>query len=480
VVAFTRLSLFRQFLLALFCILLVGMVVIGLVVNQEIEQGVVQRTTALTALYVDSLVGHHLPPMAATAELDPDEWAMMDSLFTDSAFGRQVVTFSLWGADGRILYSTNRALMNQPLPLPREVARGFAGAVQSEILPADPRDGYARPGFRLLNTYAPVRPEDSDRIVAVAEISQRTDELDREVGAAQQQSWAVMVGATLLLYLLLAGLVGRASNLIDRQQRERQEQLRQLAALLEQNEQLNERIRGAAARSSALNERFLRRLASELHDGPCQDLGLALLRIESLAENCAPPAPGPDSLSAPGLVPSTDFPTVQQALRSALAELRTISTGLWLPALESLSPAEVTQRAIYDYQDKTGVQVPVALAPLPPTAPLPVKITLYRLLQEALINGFRHAEGAGQEVRLWVEDDHLCAQVVDAGAGFDPRTMGQNGHLGLVGMRERVELLGGAFAVQSTPGQGTRIQARLPLTLPEDEHGGADSGHRGG
>jgi signal transduction histidine kinase len=107
--------------------------------------------------------------------------------------------------------------------------------------------------------------------------------------------------------------------------------------------------------------------------------------------------------------------------------------------------------------------------------PFPVKITLYRVLQEALSNGYRHAPGARQEVRLSVEDGYLFAQIADAGTGFDAQavanTVSRNGHLGLAGMRERVEVLGGAFSVQTMPGQGTTVQARLPLTLPEDDYG---------
>jgi signal transduction histidine kinase len=163
---------------------------------------------------------------------------------------------------------------------------------------------------------------------------------------------------------------------------------------------------------------------------------------------------------------------VQTAVRSALAELRSISAGLWLPALEPLSASEVAQRAVHDYEAKTGRSVSLSIADLPGSAPLPVKIALYRLLQEALMNGFRHAPAAGQSIHIWAEDGQLRAQVADGGPGFDPQAVvARNGHLGLVGMRERVELLGGAFDVVSHPGQGTVVRARLPLSLVEDERG---------
>jgi hypothetical protein len=96
-----------------------------------------------------------------------------------------------------------------------------------------------------------------------------------------------------------------------------------------------------------------------------------------------------------------------------------------------------------------------------------VKITLYRILQEALSNGFRHGDGAGQQVSLDCRDGHLLAEIADNGGGFDPRVVSTE-HLGLVGMRERVEILGGLFEMESAPGRGTVIRTRLPLETPED------------
>ena len=467
---FVRISLARQFLLASFFILLIGMLIIGLWVGQQIERGVVQRTAALTGLYMDSLVGHHLPPLAPTAEMDPEEWEPLDMIFSSTPLGRQITSFKLWGPDGRILYSTDRSLIGRTFPVETGVARALAGDIQTEITTRSggpPDTGEQGQAPKVIETFAPVHTNGGSQIIAVAEFRQTTTELDREVSAAQQKSWVVVGAATLAMYLLLAGLVGRASVIIGRQHRERQDRVKQLTLLLEQNAQLHERVRRAAGRASAVNERYLHRLSAELHDGPCQDLGLALLRIDALADTCL----ACSRASKNGAVDRRDFQTIQTALQSALAELRTISTGLWLPALESLSPVDVAERAVRDYETKTGVNVTLSISDLPEEVALPVKITLYRVLQEALMNGFRHAHGADQRVQLWVDNEQLCAEVADVGAGFDPQRVSQNGHLGLVGMRERVELLGGAFRVQSAAGKGTTVQARLPLALLEDEDG---------
>lgn len=466
--SFTKFTLARQFLLVSLLILLSGMVIIGLWVGQQIEIGVMNRTAAITSLYVDSFVSPHLQNLSRTGQLDSDEVAALSRLLAETSLGQRIVAFKIWAPDGHILYSPNSHLIGRQFTVSRNLAQAFAGEVNSEMSDLnEPENEYERQLWdTLIETYAPTWADGDGKIIAVSEFYQTPDDLQAEIGAAQLRSWLVVGVATLVMYLLLAGIVGRASNMILTQQAHLQDTVSQLRMLLAQNEQLHDRVRRAAARTTTLNERFLRRISADLHDGPGQDLSLALLRIEALVESCGHcPVP-----VAAGRAVADDFRTVQTALESALAELRAISAGLRLPQIGSLSPTETVQRAIRDYQRKTQCQVTLTLADLPADAPLPVKITLYRLLQEALANGYRHAGGAGQIVRIEKEGgEELRLEVADAGQGFDPETIPANGRLGMAGMRERVEILGGRFEVESLPGQGTTVRAYLPLTVPEVE-----------
>ena len=96
-------------------------------------------------------------------------------------------------------------------------------------------------------------------------------------------------------------------------------------------------------------------------------------------------------------------------------------------------------------------------------AQLPTKITLFRIVQEALINGFRHAGEGEQSVRVWGSEENLTVTVADTGVGFSQEPTPSQANLGLLGMRERIELLGGVFTLETKPGKGTKIQAILPL-----------------
>jgi signal transduction histidine kinase len=100
---------------------------------------------------------------------------------------------------------------------------------------------------------------------------------------------------------------------------------------------------------------------------------------------------------------------------------------------------------------------------LPEQAPLAVKIALLRTLQEALSNATRHGQAGQVSVGLTRDGDVLELRVDDQGPGFDPEQVRSSGRLGLVGMRERAELLGGTFEIHSAPGRGTGVLVRWPL-----------------
>jgi signal transduction histidine kinase len=463
--AFTRLSLARQYLLVSFLILFCGMLLIGAWVGRQIEMGVTLRTAVVTALYVDSLISHHLQYLMDTDVSVNSHETEIDTLLTTTPLGQRIVAFRVWDSDGRILYSTNPALVGLQFQIAGGLKKALDGDVYTEISDLNNEENIyeQREWSQLIETYAPVRAKGESKVIAVIEFYQTMDELKGEIQAAQQRSWIVVGVSTIVIYLLLAGLVSRASNTILAQQKDLREKVAQLTGLLAQNEQLHNRVSRAAARTTALNERFLRRIAADLHDGPGQDLALALLRIDELAEVCATCM----VFEVKRRAARDDFVTIQSALRSALSDMRAILAGLRLPEIGQSSITETAERAVRDYERKTGAEVGLNVNNVPVEAPLPVKITLYRILQESLANGFRHADGANQQVSIADKEGQLIVEISDDGPGFNKRAVLADDHLGLVGMRERVEILGGTFELESAQDDGTLIRACLPLTLLE-------------
>lgn len=465
----TQLSLVRRFVLTGFLVLLAGMALMGTWVGSQIEAGVINSTGVVTNLYLDGAISPRLQSLASGAALEDAERLALNRLLTGSQLGEHVVALKIWGREGRIIYnSPDPSLVGSRFVMERPLARAFAGEVRSRVVNIeDLEDQLKNPRWsRLIETFAPIRAQTDNSVLAVVGFYQTAQSLEQEVRSAQLRSWTAHGAVTLVMLIVLTTLVKRANNTIEAQRSELNEKVAQLTALLAQNEQLHERVSRAAARTTSLNERFLRHVATDLHDGPGQCLALASMRIESLSEVCG----GCEHSAGRDRSVAEDFSTVHTALQSALADLRAILRGLQLPEIEPLSVAETLQRAIDDHERKTGHEVPLTVRDLPNDAPLPVKITLFRLLQESLANGFRHGGGRNQRVSAGSSAGQIQIEVADDGCGFDPAVPNTGGHFGLDGMRERVQLLGGSFEVNSSPNQGTVIRASLPLLEVKEEY----------
>jgi signal transduction histidine kinase len=460
----THLTLARQFMIASLIVLVVAALGLGWWVGEQIERSVVHRTAATTALFVESFVSPNVQELAAADSLSAGHIATLDRLLDDTPLGREIVAFKIWDSAGKLLYSAEPSAIGQVFPPGDELQQAWAGAVSSEISTLEDAENILERAQNsvLLETYSPVRLGDSDRIIAVAEFYQAVDGLQQDIVAAQRRVWLVVGLAMGGIYLLLAGFVGRASDTIEEQRDALRAQVGQLTHLLAQNAALHDRVRRAAARTTALNERVLRRISADLHDGPVQDLGLALLRLDHTLAR--------EEEEKSGFFRETrflveDLGVIQSAIQRALAEMRALSAGLGVPHLNDLTLPQTLARAVRVHEGRTGTAVALDLDGTPERASLPVKITLYRLVQEALSNAYRHAGGLGQAVALCYDAGRLHIEVSDAGPGFvDSGAAEWDKHLGLVGMRERVESLGGNFRVVSAPGQGTRIIADLGVS----------------
>lgn len=463
-----RFSLARRFMVASLIIMIGGMIGIGEWVGQQIELGVIHRTAATTALFVDSFIAPNLQEMAQADTLTPQHTATLNRLLQETPLGQQIVAFKVWNAEGRVIYSTQPANVGQVFPMGEGLTKAWKGEVSASISLLESEENLLERTKRsqLLETYSPVRRGGTNQIIAVAEFYQITDDLEQDIAASQQRSWLIVGLAMLVMYLLLAGFVRYASDTIERQQTRLSQQVSQLTELLAQNETLHERVRRAAARTTALNERFLRRISAELHDGPAQDLGLALLRLDHVVARYT----AHHLFNSNGQGVAEDLNIIQSSLQRAMQEIRALSAGLGVPQLKDLTLTETLGRVVRVHEQRTNTKVSLNLQQPPEQASLPLKITLYRLVQEALNNAYRHAGGVGQQVYVGCMANQLQVKVSDQGPGFSGgQTAGWDKHLGLVGMRERVESLGGCFRVESTPGRGTTVIADLSLQGAEDQ-----------
>src|ERR671910_178516 len=211
---------------------------------------------------------------------------------------------------------------------------------------------------------------------------------------------------------------------------------------------VTERIR-AEEILSEIRRAERRRIARDLHDTVLQDLSGALqsLRLTHLqAKESGTGLDFEEELGALGRASS--------GLRSAIYDLRREKERPFLESVESL--VELNQRASHEREIRLVVEegFPVSL-------PRKQSVELLRILQEALANVRRHSGARNVEVRLRADDEAIQIEVADDGQGFDPGSA--RAGMGLVGMRERVEGLGGKIEVRSRLGEGTKVTVRVPV-----------------
>ena len=217
----------------------------------------------------------------------------------------------------------------------------------------------------------------------------------------------------------------------------------------------------AALRMLAVTEEELQRIILNIHDGPVQKLFAALSQVNLL-----------EVRAGAGMVPSEQLITtlhrVSGLLESSLGEIKTSLGTFRPPEFARRDLLSVIEGLIVQHEEFTGCKVDFeAHGPIPRVS-LPAKIALYRIVQEALSNAYRHAGVNTVALALSTGGHGVRMQVTDTGRGFvppplvGPEATEREEHIGLRGMRERVTLVGGRFTIESAPGQGTRIIVEVP------------------
>jgi signal transduction histidine kinase len=147
--------------------------------------------------------------------------------------------------------------------------------------------------------------------------------------------------------------------------------------------------------------------------------------------------------------------------------VRRIATDLRPAILDDLGITAALEQQLRRLRETTELKTTLTVTEEPQLDML-TGATLYRIAQEALANVVRHAEATGVEVTLAVRDGAAVLEITDNGRGMSQDQISGARSLGLIGMRERAELLGGTVAIDSAPGEGTTLKATLPLR--KDDH----------
>ncbi|MEI7025675.1 sensor histidine kinase [Paenibacillus sp. y28] len=204
-----------------------------------------------------------------------------------------------------------------------------------------------------------------------------------------------------------------------------------------------------------------KRIAREIHDGMAQSLAHVVVRAE-IAER---------------MIVKQEFEAVRmelselkQQVRSGLEEVRKIIFNLRPMALDDLGLVPTLRKFIQDYEERTKIRTHFELMGREERLPSAMEVAVFRLVQEAFSNVYKHAEASFVSVELAYLKRRAKIVVTDNGIGFAvDRVESDGNHFGLMGMRERIELLEGTMEIYSQPHAGTRITIVIPFGAEREE-----------
>lgn len=355
-----------------------------------------------------------------------------------------------YSLDKKILWTTNPELIGKSVPDSEQLESALAGAslyVERDIdqLQRTEHDTIPARADKFIETYIPVWDRKHTRIIGALNIYKSPSTLYRDIDEAKNLLIITTLIIAIIPHWILYWIVYSAHKVIETQRL---------------------RIRQATNRAVELNEQNMRRIGSEMHDGPAQSIGYALLVLDAL--NLEQQETG---------VNREIHHKVKTALSDALQEIRNLSSGLVIPELDDLTLSDAISQVINRHEKRTATTVDFRITPIPEHLRTSIKICVYRFVQESLNNAFRHAKGIGQAVEISYLNHTLTVTVSDNGPGIseeDFLKINSTRHLGLRGLRERVESLGGIFKLENrTRSRGLCISAELPI-----QDGGANPAAR--
>jgi signal transduction histidine kinase len=233
--------------------------------------------------------------------------------------------------------------------------------------------------------------------------------------------------------------------------------------MVENRSRAETRLREGEQKLKALSERLLvaqeeerSRIARELHDDLGQSLTALKMDIGGLLQSM--PSGGQSMLSG-GLSPIAE--RIIRTIDSTVTAVQRISSELRPSMLDDLGLAAAIESEALMFEERTGIECELSMPSGTPVESV-TATTIYRIVQEALTNVARHSNASRVELRLRLRDTEVLVEVRDDGRGITSQEVGSARSLGLIGIRERAEMVGGTARFEGIPGRGTIVSVSIP------------------
>jgi signal transduction histidine kinase len=234
-----------------------------------------------------------------------------------------------------------------------------------------------------------------------------------------------------------------------------EESKRRLAERRRTEEASERALRELSGRLITSQEEERRRVARELHDNIGQELALLALHAQRI-DSGASEAQGTTHY---------DVHELHKRIKEVAMKVSNLSHRLHSSELEFLGLTVAADRFCRDFSRCYGIDVESVVKDVPQDLDKGVALCFYRIIQESLQNVAKHSSARSVLFRLTGGPNRLRLEIRDKGIGFDAKQAAYDSGLGLVSMRERMNLVGGTLSIRSKPGQGTTVEASVPLPV---------------
>ncbi len=408
----------------------VGMVVIGvgsLIASQEAGEAEAMNDVRSRT---ESLARTVLEPNLSAALLDGDTAAVaqLDEIVQGRVLGGSTLRVKLWDSTGLVVYSDEHRLIGERYELDEDkTASLWTGEVVSEVSSLEgPENRFETIEGQALEVYLPVQGPSGEPLLFESYYSMSA--VDASSARIRSEFVPIVVGTLAVMQAMHFGLAWGLNRRLRRGQVER------------------ERLLQRAIESSLLERR---RIAADLHDGVVQDLAGTSFAIAAAAETA--------SSTSPEL--ANDLRAASVGTRRSLQSLRSLLVDIYPPNLKS----QGLEAALVDLLAPAatmGIRTDLAVSG-EVDGSLETTALVYRVVQEAVRNVYRHAEASALAVSVACDVGATVATVADDGRGFHTSNGSPDGHLGLRLLSDLVDDAGARLLVESSPGAGTSIRLEV-------------------
>ncbi|MEO7223953.1 MAG: hypothetical protein ABIY37_15915 [Devosia sp.] len=418
-------------------------------ITRFLEDGILEGVARTASASIEAAIYPSIKDLTFDSDLSPDEIRRLDEVF---ALGREadstrLLQFELRRPDGAMVYLANGGLVDDvDNILIASAAAGIPHASVQDVglSSTGPFDQYQLAVIRIVTPI--MRPDNSTAIVVASMYFGARALLDIE-SRIRAYVWAAVALIGIGVIIALFANVNRTSRLITGQRSMLARSAAEWRRLAKENNSLHVASEQLRLDANSANESLLVRVGSDIHDGPVQVLALLILKLSATD------------------IPRQELDEFTTLAQGAMEELRNISAGLVLPELSSLSLGETLRLAVSRHERASGTSVAATVADLPEVASMALKTCAYRVVQEGLNNGYRYGRRGSQRVEVAAVDGWLDLSISNHARQEAASSLSLSvDRIGLIGMRLRVEALGGHMSIELS--EMTVLRVSIPMISP--------------